>query len=48
MTLNEISNTRLISQKIAVPEFNNAKEIVSWMGAIQTQDSGNVQFRKIK
>jgi hypothetical protein len=38
MTSNEISNARLISQKIAVPEFNTAKEIVSWMGAIQAQD----------
>jgi hypothetical protein len=38
MTSNEISNTRLISQKIAVPEFKTAKEIVSWMGAIQAQD----------
>ena len=38
MTLNEISNIRLISQKIALPEFKTAKEIVSWMGAMQAQD----------
>jgi hypothetical protein len=29
MTSNEISNARLISQKIVVPEFNTGKEIVS-------------------
>jgi hypothetical protein len=33
-----ISNTRLFSQKIAGTEFNTAKEIVSWMGAMQAQD----------
>ena len=33
-----ISNTRLFSQKIADTEFNTAKEIVSWMGAMQAQD----------
>ncbi len=38
MTPPEISNIRLISQKITNPEFNTAKEIVSWMGAIQAQD----------
>jgi hypothetical protein len=38
MTLNDISNSRLNSQKIAKPEFKTAKEIVSWMGAIQAQD----------
>jgi hypothetical protein len=37
---NLISNTRLFSQKIAVPEFRTPKEIVSWMGAIQAQDYG--------
>jgi hypothetical protein len=35
---NLISNVRLISQKIAASEFYKAKEIVSWMGAIQAQD----------
>ena len=38
MTLKEISNTRLVSQKIAVPELKSVKDIVSWMGAIQAQD----------
>jgi hypothetical protein len=38
MTLNEISEVRLISQKVASPEFNTPKEIVSWMGAMQAQD----------
>jgi hypothetical protein len=35
MTLSEISNTRLTSQKIKKTEFKTAKEIVSWMGAIR-------------
>ncbi len=35
---NLISNTRLFSQRIARTEFKTAKEIVSWMGAIQAQD----------
>jgi len=35
---NLISNVRLINQRIAVSEFKTAKEIVSWMGAMQAQD----------
>lgn len=35
---NLISKTRLISQKIALPEFKTPSEIVSWMGAMQAQD----------
>jgi len=38
MTLTEISNCRLFSQKIASTEFTSAKEIVEWMGAMQSQD----------
>ncbi len=38
MTLNDIANIRLISQKIAEPEFETAGEIVDWMGAMQAQD----------
>ena len=38
MTLNEISNIRIISQKIAGTDFKTANEIVGWMGAIQAQD----------
>jgi hypothetical protein len=38
MTLNDISNIRLISQKIALSELKTAKEMVSWMGAMQAQD----------
>jgi hypothetical protein len=38
MTLNEISEVRLISQKIASSQFKTPKEIVSWMGAMQAQD----------
>jgi hypothetical protein len=38
MTLNEISNIRLTSQKIESTKFKKANEIVSWMGAIQAQD----------
>jgi hypothetical protein len=35
---NLISKTRLISQKIASPEFQSPSELVSWMGAMQAQD----------
>lgn len=38
MTLPEISNSRLISQKISKPEFKTAVEVIRWMGAIQAQD----------
>lgn len=38
MTLTEISNTRLISQRIEMSEFKTVNEIVSWMGAMQAQD----------
>ena len=38
MTLNEISDVRLISQKVAAPDFKTPEEIVSWMGAMQAQD----------
>jgi Winged helix DNA-binding domain len=35
---NLISNSRLFSQKISASEFKTAKEIVSWMAAVQAQD----------
>jgi hypothetical protein len=38
MTLDEISNIRIISQKIAKTEFKTANDIVAWMGALQAQD----------
>jgi hypothetical protein len=38
MTLADISNIRLISQRIEGKGFKTAKEIVSWMGAMQAQD----------
>jgi hypothetical protein len=38
MTVKEISNTRLCSQKVASQEFNTPKDIVRWMGAMQAQD----------
>lgn len=34
----DIANTRLISQQITGTELKSAKEIVSWMGAMQAQD----------
>lgn len=33
-----IPNIRLLSQQLANPEFDNPKELVAWMGAIQAQD----------
>lgn len=38
MTSSEISTLRLTCQKIARTEYKTAKEIVSWMGAVQAQD----------
>jgi len=38
MTIKEISNIRLISQKIAAAKFKTVNEIVRWMGAIQALD----------
>jgi hypothetical protein len=38
MTLSDIANIRLISQRIEGTDFRTAKEIVSWMGAMQAQD----------
>jgi len=38
MTPLEISNYRLLSQKISSTQFSSAKEIVGWMGAMQAQD----------
>jgi hypothetical protein len=38
MKLNEISSIRLYNQKLAGTEYKTAKEIVSWMGAMQAQD----------
>ena len=38
MTLPDISNGRLVSQKIATTEFSSARDVVGWMGAMQAQD----------
>jgi len=38
MNQKDIANTRLIAQQIAQTKFKTAKEIVSWMGAMQAQD----------
>ncbi len=38
MTPSEISNLRLVSQRITGGKFKTAKEVVDWMGAIQAQD----------
>lgn len=38
MTLPEISQFRLVNQKIASTQFKTANEVVSWMGAMQAQD----------
>lgn len=38
MTLPDISNCRLVSQRIATTEFSSAKDVVGWMGAMQAQD----------
>lgn len=38
MTLPDISNLRLFNQQIGSTQFTTAKEVVSWMGAMQAQD----------
>jgi hypothetical protein len=38
MTLPDIAKTRLVSQQIARTKYQTAKDIVSWMGAMQAQD----------
>ncbi|GAA0528044.1 winged helix DNA-binding domain-containing protein [Chitinophaga japonensis] len=38
MTLTEIANIRLLSQRVTGPSCKNAREAVSWMGAMQAQD----------
>jgi len=38
MNLNEIVQQRIINQQLAGTKFKSAKEIVSWMGAVQAQD----------
>lgn len=39
-----IPSTRLITQQLLNPSFNNAKDLVSWMGAIQGQDYTMVKW----
>jgi hypothetical protein len=38
MELNNLGNLRLLSQQVSESGFKSAKEIVSWMGAMQAQD----------
>ncbi len=44
MTQQEISNSRMISQKISSADFTSAEQIVTWMGAIQAQDYSMVKW----
>ena len=44
MKLNEVAITRLFNQQISLSHFNSAKELVSWMGAMQAQDFPMVQW----
>lgn len=38
MTLTEISDNRLINQRVYTPDIHSVKDLVTWMGAIQAQD----------
>lgn len=38
MKLSDISRIRLVNQQIAEPEFSAVRDIINWMGAIQSQD----------
>ncbi|MDU1891027.1 MAG: winged helix DNA-binding domain-containing protein [Dysgonomonas sp.] len=39
-----IPTTRLLSQQLVNPSFNNPKDLVSWMGAVQAQDYKMVKW----
>jgi hypothetical protein len=38
MTLEDVSNIRLVNQQIEASTFKEGKDLVSWMGAMQAQD----------
>jgi hypothetical protein len=38
MKLSDISGIRLINQQIAEPKFSAVRDLINWMGAIQSQD----------
>ncbi|MFN8411640.1 MAG: winged helix DNA-binding domain-containing protein [Anaerolineales bacterium] len=40
----DIANARLINQQITSSRFTSAKELVSWMGAMQAQDAAMVKW----
>ncbi len=44
MNIKDISNLRLTNQQITESKFKTAKDIVSWMGAMQAQDFNMVKW----
>jgi len=44
MDLMDIAHNRLISQQITEKKFSDAKDLVSWMGAMQAQDYAMVKW----
>lgn len=44
MDLKQIAHLRIINQQIAKPKFEKAKDLVSWMGAMQAQDYPMVKW----
>jgi hypothetical protein len=44
MRIKDIANLRLVNQQIAGTKFTLPKEIVTWMGAMQAQDSAMVKW----
>ncbi len=44
MNLNEITEIRLKNQQIGVHNFDNPKDLVAWMGAMQAQDLNMVKW----
>ena len=44
MTINDLAKIRLLSQQIVGSKFNNAKDVLDWMGAIQAQDYGMAKW----
>lgn len=42
--MNEITNTRMISQQLVSPQFEEPKDLISWMGAVQAQEYNMVKW----
>jgi hypothetical protein len=44
---NRITNQRLVSQQLAVKQFDTPRQLVAYMGAVQAQECLNCDFNMI-